>query len=307
MKSCFDTMWEADLHQALGNMAPDGVWIEEIYFAPCPLHADAEASFRYDRRFRTWHCDAACGSGDLVALGVRLWQCGIEEAIERMLPLCGDERRSVERRYPYLDERGQLDFEVLRYSPKCFHTRVPVAWFWNDVVRGTVPYDFRKLYRLPEVLAARDVLIAEGEKDCETARTLGLVATCNAGGSSRWHSDFVEFFRGKRVRIIADADESGRKHARNIAGSLFPVAESVQVIEFVGVKDLTEWVEAGGTAGKLEESFQNIAPLQGEDVLGWWDPLQPVQLQCEARFLFEPDCADEMEEPAQLETEEAVA
>ena len=76
----------------------------------------------------------------------------------------------------------------------------------------------------------------------------------------------------KRVCIIADADESGRRHGKNIAGSLVPVAESVKMIEFLQVKDLTEWVEAGGTAKELAQIFSAIPPLDYDDVAGWWDP-----------------------------------
>jgi 5S rRNA maturation endonuclease (ribonuclease M5) len=296
MTNSLESIWEADLHRALGSMVPNGVWLADHYFAACPLHEDNEACFRYDRSIRAWHCEFGCGGGDLVALGVRLWQCGLEEAMDRVLALCGEEQRVVERRYPYLDAQGQFIYEVLRYSPKGFSTRIPMRWLWNDIVRGTIDYDFRQLYRLPEVLTADDVLIVEGEKDCETARTLGIVATCNAGGSSRWHSDYADFFRGKRVRIIADADESGRKHGRNIAGCLQPVAKSVQMIEFTEVKDLTEWIEAGGTVEDLEDIFRSVPPLEPKDVVGWWDPTRPVQLRCEAQFLFEAEPAVELAE-----------
>jgi hypothetical protein len=134
---------------------------------------------------------------------------------------------------------------------------------------------------------ATDVLIVEGEKDCETARSMGLVATCNPGGSSRWYRDYVDIFRGKRVHIVADADESGRRHARDIAGSLVPVAASVKLIEFSIGKDLTEWVEAGGTAEQLTEFFRSVPALEPQDVAGWWDPLRTIRLECEAAFLLD--------------------
>jgi hypothetical protein len=287
LQNSLESVWEADLHCALGSMAPDGFWQDEYYFAACPLHEDHDCAFRFDRRTRTWHCEFGCGKGDLVALGVRLWQCGVSAAITRVLSLCGEEPRQVESRYAYLDERGQFLFEVLRYSPKGFATRVPAGWLWNDIVKGKPTDERRVLYRLPEVLMATDVLIVEGEKDCETARSMGLVATCNPGGSSRWHRDYVELFRGRRVQIIADADESGRRHARDIAGSLVPVAESVKLIEFSMVKDFTEWVEAGGTVEQLMEIFWSMPALGPRDVVGWWDPARAIRLQCEAAFLLE--------------------
>jgi len=46
------------------------------------------------------------------------------------------------------------------------------------------------------VLAAKSVLIVEGEKDVEAARKLGLVATCNSGGAGKWRDEYSEMLRG---------------------------------------------------------------------------------------------------------------
>jgi hypothetical protein len=109
------------------------------------------------------------------------------------------------------------------------------------------------LYRLPDVVAAKSVLICEGEKDCETARALGLVATCNPGGSGKWREEYSECLREKRVAIIADADEPGRKHASQVAASLSGKAEIVKILEFPNAKDLSDWAGAGGTRETLLE------------------------------------------------------
>jgi hypothetical protein len=57
--------------------------------------------------------------------------------------------------------------------------------------------------------------------------------------------------RGKSVAIIADADEPGRKHAEQVAVSLWLRAASTKVIELPGAKDLSEWIEKGGTREAL--------------------------------------------------------
>ena len=120
--------------------------------------------------------------------------------------------------YSYTDESGTLLFQVVRFEPKDFRQRRPDGyggWNWNlNGVR-------RVLYRLPDVLKAKSVLVCEGEKDCETARKLGLTATCNPGGAGKWRDEYRETLRGKRVAIIADADEPGRKHAQP-GGSVAP-------------------------------------------------------------------------------------
>ncbi len=57
------------------------------------------------------------------------------------------------------------------------------------------------------------------------------------------------------------------------------------------VKDLTEWVEAGGTAEELAEVFLSVPALEPWDVAGWWDPLRTIRLECEAAFLLEGPAA----------------
>lgn len=276
-------MWRDDVRIIVGAIAPGGAWDGDAYAAPCPLHTDYDVSFAFDLVGRRWQCHSGCGDGDLVALGVRLWRCGIDEANARLLSLCTAPREVVQR-YPYHDADGAFVFEVVRFSPKAFDTRIPVSWVWHDVTRGGPAL----LYRLPDVLLAEEVFVLEGEKDCETARALGLVATCNLGGSRRWREAHVPAFQGRHVRIIADSDENGRFHARQIAGSLLRVAASVRMIEFVGVKDLTEWVEGGGTRETLLALFETTPPVTAEEAAGWWTPGGPIQLASTAHFLLEP-------------------
>ncbi len=164
----------------------------------------------------------------------------------------GNDSRKSSRRivaeYEYRSESGELLYQIVRYEPKDFRQRRPDGkggWTWKlDGVR-------RVLYRLSEVLAAHEVLVCEGEKDCDTARKLGLVATCNPGGAGQWREEYSEPLSGKHVAIIADADESGRRHAQQVAQSLHGKAVSVKVLELPSAKDLSEWVERGGTRETL--------------------------------------------------------
>jgi hypothetical protein len=276
-----DSMWDGDISQILGSLAPDGFWQKDRYYAHCPLHQDKDWSFCYEKRSRAWRCQSGCGSGDVVALGVRLWGCGIEAALAKMEALLGGQPRKIVRTYPYVDADGTLLFEVVRYEPKGFCARRPHKWLW---ALDNTP---RVLYRLPEVIVAKEILIVEGEKDCETARSWGLVATSNAEGGGRWKAEYVQFFRQKRVQIISDADETGRWHARQVAGSLVPVADSVKLIELVGAKDLTEWAEQGGTPEKLADLFRGAPVLTLDDVAGWWEPGGSMRLTRGGEFLLE--------------------
>jgi P4 family phage/plasmid primase-like protien len=119
------------------------------------------------------------------------------------------------------------------------------------------------LYRLPELLNdLRDrpdnpVLVPEGEKDVETARGFGFIATTNPFGALKeWGTEFTEALRGRDVVIVPDNDVNGRKRIHIVARALAGIAKSVRVLELPGLKehgDLTNWVEDGGTAEALRE------------------------------------------------------
>jgi hypothetical protein len=212
--------------------------------ALCAAHKDRKSSLSIHERdgkillkcFAGCSCEAIC-----TAIGIEM----------RDLFLNNGSRNKPLAIYPYVDETANLLFQVLRYPGKKFMQRRPNGgggWIWK---LGDVR---RVLYQLPEVVKAKSVLIVEGEKDCKTACDLGLVATTNAGGAnSKWLDSYSESLRDKRVSIIADADEPGRKHAQEAAASLFGKAESLKVLEFPDHKDLSEWTEMGGTREKLLE------------------------------------------------------
>jgi hypothetical protein len=126
-------------------------------------------------------------------------------------------------------------------------------------------------YNLPDLLKEKSALIVEGERDCETACRLGLIATCNSGGAGKWPAQFAPYFAGKRVAIIADADPPGLAHARDVARALVGVAESVRLIEALpgGGKDLTDFVERGGMRERLLEIIKGRPELTTAEVINW--------------------------------------
>jgi hypothetical protein len=215
--------------------------------ALCPAHPDKNPSLsvrQADGKVLI-HCHAGCSTEAILTV-LRIEARDLFEE--------GPEWRIVAE-YDYRDEKGNLLFQVVRFDPKDFRQRRPDGnggWTWNlNGVR-------RVLYRLPEVLAVKSVLICEGEKDCETARAMGLVAT-TCGAVGKWRLEYSECLRGKRVAIIADADEPGRKHAQQVAESLTGKADSIKVLELPGAKDLSEWAAMGGAREALLERIRNTA------------------------------------------------
>lgn len=162
------------------------------------------------------------------------------------------QRPRITATYDYVDEHGELLYQVCRMEPKNFRQRRPDGTGWSWKVKGVrqVPY------RLPELVASQGtVVVVEGEKDADRlANELGVTATTNSGGSKRWPNSLAEHFKGRRVVILPDNDPAGREHAEKVAASLSPVAESVRVVELPGLPDkgdASDWIDAGGTREKL--------------------------------------------------------
>ena len=84
----------------------------------------------------------------------------------------------------------------------------------------------RVLYRLDELWAAYEqgvdtLHIAEGEKDVEAIFANGGIATCNPGGAGKWRPEYSQQLPPfTRILVVADEDEKGRQHARDVARSL---------------------------------------------------------------------------------------
>ena len=98
--------------------------------------------------------------------------------------------------------------------------------------------------------------MCEGEKDADRLGTYDLVATTNPMGAGKWRDEYAEALRGRAVAILPDNDEPGRQHALEVARSLQGKAVSIKVVELPGLPekgDVSDWLDAGGTAGRLLE------------------------------------------------------
>jgi hypothetical protein len=178
--------------------------------------------------------------------------------------------------YPYHDESSVLLFEVVRFDTTDPHQRFRQrrpdgkgGWIWD--LKGVR----RVLYRLPELIEARaagkPILNCEGERDANTAVKLGYAATTMPGGINKWLKEYDEFLRGADVVVVSDNDPQardpttgelqthpngrpilpGQDHAERLAKRLVKVAAQMRKIMFE-VKDLTDWVAAGGTRAQLD-------------------------------------------------------
>ncbi len=206
------------------------------WMARCPAHDDRNPSLSIreaDGKVFV-HCHAGCSQHAVIdALKSRgLWECRHEPA----------SRPRIVATYDYTDESGELLYQTVRFEPKDFRQRRPGArgeWIWKKGHRQV-------LYRLPEVLEAPIVFVVEGEKDVETLRSHGFVATTNAGGAKApWLPEFTEALARREVILIPDNDRPGRERAAWIARALLGHVTRLVILELEGAKDVSEWFEKG--------------------------------------------------------------
>ncbi len=176
--------------------------------------------------------------------------------------LTSDGYRLVET-YTYTDADGKPLYYVDRYE-KALDGGKREKSFVQRTDKGDGIKDVHKtIYNLPAVTKADRVFLVEGEKDVETMRRLGLVATTNSGGGKFWESDFDAYFEGKDVAIIPDNDEVGVGHAETLAAHLHKIAKSVKIVKVSKLHkgDVTDYIEReGGTLASLMEMVA-AAPL----------------------------------------------
>jgi hypothetical protein len=176
--------------------------------------------------------------------------------------------------YDYRDEAGNLLYQCVKYDtqaqkakgrkPAKCRMRKPGAspgyFKWNlDSVRLV-------LYRLRELLAsnpAEPVLIVEGEKDVETARAAGFIATCNPTGAGSWQDEYSDYLKGRTCLIIPDNDDAGESHIKDVHLSLLKSDPTTKayILRLPGVskkgEDLTDWLNDGHTADELKQLIED--------------------------------------------------
>lgn len=238
--------------------------------AKCPFHDDRKASLSVNQTSGLWYCHA-CNFGGTAGT--------FAERLEIEAP--AGNKLTAECVFDYRDEKGELLYQVVRFAGKKFRQRRPDQkgkWIWNlDGVR-------RVPYRLSELIGnSGSVFIVEGEKDVETLRASGFIATCNAGGAGKWRDEYGETLKGRVCIPIADNDGPGRAHAEDVARKLAPYAEKVINLGVLPDSpehgDVSDWFAAGQTADELlalvdhSEGIDRAAAQPGGAQAEWPAPL----------------------------------
>lgn len=192
--------------------------------------------------------------------------------------------QQVTARYPYVDEGGDLLYEVVRLEPgeggarKTFRQRRPDptakgGWDWR--LNGCR----RVLYHLDEILLSRSpIWLVEGEKDADGLRGLGFTATTLAGGARSGglrdgDSEALQALAHRDVVLCPDYDEPGAAHSSELLGALVDLpADRVRLVLLHGGTqalgshlDVSDWVGQRRGAGNsdLEIRGRLLALLAG--------------------------------------------
>lgn len=248
------------------------------YVARCPAHQDNRASLSigYGKTQPVvFNCHAGCDPDKILAEFGLKWE---DLSNPRETKQFSDDEWTpagpAVAIYDYRDEDGKLLFQVCRTAAKEFRQRIPdptakKGWTWK------LGETRRVLYRLPQVIKAveegRQIWIAEGEKDVHALEAAGMVATCSPMGAGKWRPEYSEVLRDAVVCIVADRDDAGQAHARQVWDSLDGVADSMQILEAAKGKDAHDHLSAGfGLHEFVQTRTTEVEPVP-EPSIGFWE------------------------------------
>ena len=177
------------------------------------------------------------------------------QQVEKLRP-----REYLSKAYNYYDDNGELRYQVLRFEPRRFIQRQPAGESWVYNMDGVEPLP----YRLPDIIKNPEapIFIVEGEKCADTLARHGLVATSSHGGAGKWRDPLNKFFEGRRVIVLPDNDEPGKRHADVVIQKLWGIAAEIKRVELQGLPpkgDVVDWFAMGRDLSAFKQAVK-VAP-----------------------------------------------
>ncbi len=241
----------------------------------CPAHDDPSPSLTISAGEQTAlivHCHAGCPAVTVIAaLRERgLWPSG--DAVRpastsapaqpaQTLVAIYDYRAAAEPAGPVVAQKARYEG---RDGSKVFRWRRAGEERWIGLDGLTL--DSLALWgaeTLLDLAAEEPVVIVEGEKAVEAARSLGLVALCHAGGASttRFAPEALAPLTGRDVILWPDNDAPGRELMTRLYAAIRPLARSLRFLTPpLPLKgDAADYLAAGGTSAAL---FADLPPAR---------------------------------------------
>ena len=284
--------------------------------ARCPAHDDRRASLSIaegEDGTALAKCHAGCATSAIVeTLGLKLADLFPRQATpkprrksklkasgptfpnaEAALAELGRRHGKHSAVWAYQEDWGELAGLVVRWDRAGGKDIRPAARHPDGWRIEAMP-DPRPLYRLPELTKAERVIVVEGEKAADAARSLGFIATTSAGGCNAPHKSDWRPLAGKELWILPDNNPPGRKYAETVAGigaTLIP-APVVRIIELPGLPeggDIVDWIDAHGDAAEPDGMREEIEAMANAVV-----PHQVGELE---DLIYRPFPVDALPEP----------
>lgn len=251
----------------------------------CPAHNDHTASMTVSKGKKgiLIHCHAGCETKSILkATGLQESDLfynstkkkqGWKDRLERT------KKKKIVEIYDYKDQNNKYLYSKIRFE-KDQNDRKEMLYGVLDSENDWFQYGLKSvgkhkvLYNLPEIKQAaaqkQTIYYVEGEKDVETLRGLGLIAT-TAGSSGDWRRSFSKYFSGADVVLLPDNDEAGERLTTKIINDLIGVANSLKVVKTSERNhgDVTDYFQDGYTIedfNKLVNEAKIISQDQQQEV-----------------------------------------
>lgn len=217
----------------------------------CPFHEDNTPSMTVNPNTGLFNCFGCGKQGSAIDFYMLKHGLSFPDAVNRMCSDAGiqEQRPQIVKTYDYKDLNGNIVSQTVRYEPKKFSQRTQKdgQWVWSLNGVQTV------LYNLPDVVKSDTVLVVEGEKDCDTAKSIGITSTTCPMGAGKWRDHYNQWLTGKTVVLVPDCDGPGIQHMIQVGRALKDTCR-VRWMEFPGQNpkgfDLSDFV------GKFKNEFE---------------------------------------------------
>jgi len=267
--------------QRQGKVYPDKGWGIML----CPFHDDHHPSMAVNLESGRFHCKACGETGTIIKLVQQVYGVERSEAVNvlKRLNILKPAKPQEEAVYYYYHhtENAELAYRKRKlrhpdgsksfvYEHYDFEREVWVVGKPKDC--PPLLYNYHNSI-IPARKENKPVFVVEGEKDVETLKSLGLLAT-TSGGANDWSPELAGEFVGLDVILIPDSDQAGRNWLIKVGSSLLDFAKTVAWIslseeakkfglELTKGGDISDFLSAlGGYPEDKQKCLQVLASLE---------------------------------------------
>jgi len=253
---------QTDLKNALMGYLDRPIMRGNEILALCPFHGEKKRSFSVNYESAVYICFACGAKGKIKSLDLNTELSGGGYSSLKRLDkkIKVTEHRPISDyniKYNYYLPDNTLSFQKLRAEPNgefktkdfLYRHKLNGKWIYG------MPDDPINIYNVNEIIKNNNdtIYIVEGEKDVETLKKNGLLATTHrlGGNSARWKENDIDLLQGKKVIFIFDCDKTGINYARNAIQDFtgyqnFELLWLGYTIEKKHGKDTTDYIQTNG-------------------------------------------------------------